>query len=162
LIEYGSPQLTEIGGWESLTKCIHEVHKCLVVDRQSRENLFLLERLYRRAIGDMVEYCHTLNEMLEVMPKGVSKLSALRRLTEMLKMDMNRVMAFGDGNNDAEMLKNVGVGIAVENATEFAKTSADLVVPSCDENGPAIFLQDLLKKSHPNQDDRKGEPVILN
>lgn len=144
LMEYGAPALIAVGNWKELGSRIDEVHKCLVVDRESRENLIRLEEIYRQKITDSVEYCHTLVEMLEVMPAGVSKLSALKKLLEILQIDMRKVMAFGDGNNDVEMLSAAGLGIAVENASEAAKRSADLVIASCDDNGPGKFIHDLI------------------
>jgi len=66
-------------------------------------------------------------------------------------ISLQSVMAFGDGNNDAGMLAAVGFSAAVENASKSAKNSADWVVPSCADNGPANFLQHLMK-NHSNPD----------
>jgi len=136
--------MISVGSWEELSSRIDEVHKCLVVDQESRENLIRLEEIYQQQITDNVAYCHTLVEMLEVMPDGVSKLSALQKLLEIVQIDMRKVIAFGDGNNDVEMLSVAGLGIAVENASEAAKQSADLVIASCDDNGPGKFIHDLI------------------
>jgi len=82
--------------------------------------------------------------MLEVMPKGVTKLKAIQRLVEMLGISMEEVMTFGDGDNDAEMLEGAGLGVSLENGSDHAKASANLTIASCDENGPAKFLEKLL------------------
>ena len=44
-------------------------------------------------------------------------------------------MAFGDGENDIQMLKFAGVGIAMGNADDEVKAAADYVTDSVDENG---------------------------
>ena len=44
-------------------------------------------------------------------------------------------MAFGDGENDIEMLKFAGIGVAMGNACEELKAEADYVTLTCDENG---------------------------
>ena len=144
LIDYGSPGLIEIGNWSNIANRLNEAHKCLVVERSSPRKVYELEEVYKRELGDNVEYCHTLVGMLEVMPKGVSKLSAIRRLSEMLGIGLEEVMTFGDGNNDVEMLEGAGLGITMENGSDLAKASANMTIPSSDENGPAKFLDGLL------------------
>lgn len=144
LIDYGSPGLIEIGEWANIADRLKEAHKCLVVERSSPKKVYELEKVYERELGDKVEYCHTLVGMLEVMPKGVSKLRAIQRLAEMLGIRMEEVMTFGDGNNDAQMLEGAGLGITMENGSDLAKASANLTIASCDENGPAKFLDRLL------------------
>ena len=151
LFDYGSPTLEEVNEWKAIKGLFPKAYKCLVVDRYSREPLFELENRMRSKVGDSVAYCHTLTEMLEFMPEGVSKLTGIRTITEEMGLSLQAVMAFGDGNNDAEMLAAVGFGAAVENATKLVKKSADWVVPSCADNGPAHFLQYLMKnRSNPD------------
>jgi len=151
LYAYGSPSLEVVGEWKTIDRLLPRAYKCLVVDRNSRNPLIRLEKRMRSRVGDSVAYCHTLVEMLEFMPEGVSKMTGIRAIVEEMNISLQSVMAFGDGNNDAEMLAAVGFGAAVENAVEFAKNSADWVVPSCAENGPAQFLLHLMK-DHSNQD----------
>ncbi len=146
LIEYGSPGLKEIKCWSELDGRLDEVNKCLVADRDRRQNLFDLEVICRKRIGEDVDYCQTVQEMFEIMPKGVSKMSALRRLIGMLGIEPHEVMSFGDSDNDAEMLAGTGLGVAVANASPIALKHADLVIASCDEDGPAVFLEGLMEK----------------
>ena len=40
-------------------------------------------------------------------------------------LDRSEALAFGDGNNDIEMLQTVGLGVAMGNASETLKTVAD-------------------------------------
>lgn len=148
LIDFGSPGLIEIGDWVNIRKRLREAHKCLVVERSSPQKVYELEKRYEKVLGEKVEYCHTLAGMLEVMPKGVSKFRAIQRLAEMLKINMDEVMSFGDGNNDIEMLAGAGLGIATQNGSDLAKANANLTVASSDENGPAIFLDRLLEQLH--------------
>lgn len=147
LYAYGSPTLEAVGEWKATNRMFPRAYKCLVVDRNNRDSLFKLEKRTRSKVGDSVAYCHTLTEMLEFMPEGVSKLTGIRAITEEMGISLQSVMAFGDGNNEAEMLAAVGFGAAVENATESVKNSVDWVVPSCEDNGPAQFLQYLMKNS---------------
>ena len=60
---------------------------------------------------------------------------------------MSEVMAFGDYDNDVEMLTAAGLGVVVENGSAAAKASADLIIGACDQNGPAKFLENLMSKT---------------
>jgi Cof subfamily protein (haloacid dehalogenase superfamily) len=146
LIDYGSPGLIEIGDWLNIADRLKEAHKCLVVERSSPSKVYDLEAIYEKELGAKVEYCHTLIGMLEVMPRGVSKLSAIRKLSEILGIRMEEVMTFGDGNNDVEMLEGAGLGITMENGSDLAKACANLTIASSDKNGPAKFLDALLEQ----------------
>lgn len=56
---------------------------------------------------------------------------------------MNKVMAFGDSFNDLEMLSTVGFGVAMGNGEDAAKSAAQFVYPSVDEDGVLRGLQEL-------------------
>lgn len=70
-------------------------------------------------------------DWLEIMPKGVSKASALRKIAKRGGFSMEEVMAFGDAQNDLPMLKEAGIGVAMGNAMDEAKAVADYI---CDTN----------------------------
>ena len=44
-------------------------------------------------------------------------------------------MAFGDGENDMEMLRYVGIGVAMGNASDAVKAAADYVTDTVDDDG---------------------------
>lgn len=81
---------------------------------------------------------------LEIMEKGVSKGNALTMLCEQLHIDTDDVIAFGDGENDIEMLKTAGTAVVMENALEQVKTYADIVCPSNENDGIANTLMKYL------------------
>lgn len=84
-------------------------------------------------------------QWLEIMPKNVNKASAIKKITEKLNLNMDQVMAFGDAQNDIEMLKQVKIGVAMENAMDEVKKVSDLVTKSNDENGIGIVIDALLE-----------------
>ena len=49
-------------------------------------------------------------------------------------------IAFGDGNNDIEMLKAVGTGVAMGNSNNNVKAAADVVCKSVDDDGIYYYL----------------------
>ena len=52
------------------------------------------------------------------------------------------MIAFGDAENDEDMLLAAGVGVAMGNASDEVKAKADAVAPSVDDDGVAVFLRE--------------------
>ena len=73
-----------------------------------------------------------------------SKYQAVAELCRILQVDMNDVLAFGDDENDSDILKNVGKGVAVANAIPKIKEIADDVAQSNDEDGVAKYIENEL------------------
>jgi Cof subfamily protein (haloacid dehalogenase superfamily) len=78
---------------------------------------------------------------LEFASPEVTKGSGLAFLAEHLGFTRERTVAFGDGENDVELLEWAGYGVAVENAHDRVKQIADFVCPSVDEEGVAQVLE---------------------
>jgi hypothetical protein len=138
--------ITEIGKWEQLEDLIDSVNKFMILDWENLDRLDRLEEVFSRELDGKAEYLRTNIHHLEVMPKGVSKATGLEYLCKELGITMGEILAFGDFDNDTEMLKAVGFGAAVSNATDSTKANADLIIGSCAENGPAVFLNDLIQR----------------
>jgi hydroxymethylpyrimidine pyrophosphatase-like HAD family hydrolase len=58
-----------------------------------------------------------------------------------------RVLAFGDADNDIDMLRFAGHGVAVGGMTGEVREAADRVVPGVDEDGVAGYVETLLGRS---------------
>jgi Cof subfamily protein (haloacid dehalogenase superfamily) len=81
---------------------------------------------------------------LEFASPEVTKATGLEFLSEHLGFTRERTVAFGDGENDIELVDWAGYGVAVENAHEQVKEVADLVCPSVDEEGVAQVIESYL------------------
>jgi len=64
---------------------------------------------------------------IHLMQRGHSKMAGVRKACELIGVDVSEVVAFGDADNDALMLKECGYGVAVGNASDKARKAADLV-----------------------------------
>ena len=62
----------------------------------------------RQALGDRVHVTETGTGAIDIVPKGVNKAVALRVLADDMGISMSDIVAFGDGENDLEMLAAVG------------------------------------------------------
>lgn len=54
---------------------------------------------------------------------------------------MDEIVAFGDDENDIDMLKSCGLGVAVSNAIPEVQLVADKLTLSNDEDGVAFFIE---------------------
>lgn len=81
---------------------------------------------------------------LEFNKAGISKATGVLFLSKYLGVPMNDVIAIGDSENDIEMLKMAGTGIAMGNAVEAAKAAADDITSSNDKDGVAKAIQKYL------------------
>ncbi|MBQ1809633.1 MAG: HAD hydrolase family protein, partial [Erysipelotrichaceae bacterium] len=72
---------------------------------------------------------------------GFNKFTGLQDLFRSYGLKEEEVIAFGDSENDEEMLKRCGLGIAMGNATEGAKKAADFVTLPCDQDGIGYALR---------------------
>lgn len=97
----------------------------------------------RKEIEDVpgIEITGALPMNLEINAAGVNKGKAMIELGKLLGIPREEIMAFGDGNNDLKMLKEVGTGVAMENAVPAVKEAADYVTLSNDEEGVARFIE---------------------
>ncbi|SDG92904.1 hypothetical protein SAMN05192534_10141 [Alteribacillus persepolensis] len=81
------------------------------------------------------DYVRWHRRALDVLPKGGSKAEGLRAVTHHLGYTMEDAAAFGDALNDREMLAEAGIGIAMGNALDEVKETADIVTAPVNEDG---------------------------
>jgi Cof subfamily protein (haloacid dehalogenase superfamily) len=84
---------------------------------------------------------------LEFAAAGVTKGSGLDFLADRLGFTAAQTVAFGDGENDIELVEWAGYGVAVENAHERVKAVADWICPSARDEGVAQVLEAFLLHS---------------
>ncbi len=83
-------------------------------------------------------------ENVEINAAAANKGQALLALAAHLGLRPEQTMAFGDGLNDVTMLRDAGVGVAMGNASDEIRALADVVTASCDEDGVAQVIEQLL------------------
>ena len=97
-----------------------------------------------------VSFTFTSPTSMDILPKGVSKGNALKKLAEHLQIKPERIVVIGDYLNDLEMFKVAGTSIAMGNAPQEVKQIADLIAPSNDEGGVAWAINQLLGLNQEN------------
>ncbi len=111
------------------------VHKCLVVGPPSK--ITAAKDIFERELGDVVDAYTSAPIFLEVMPKGINKAVGINAVLEYCNLTKQQAVACGDGFNDVDMLKFVGMGIAMENAVDGVKAYSNDIVPTNNESGVA-------------------------
>ena len=74
-------------------------------------------------------------EYLDIVPKNVTKYQALNQLREYLNIPFEEIMTIGDNLNDIEMVKNVGIGVAIGGSYEEVQKVASYVTKNTVKTG---------------------------
>ena len=100
---------------------------------------------YAETLAGMDGMKHDLSEILdfidreqgfyEIVPKGYSKATAIRYITDYLKIPMEDTVAIGDSNNDLPMLKYARTSIAMGNSSKQVLETADYITTDVDKDG---------------------------
>ena len=82
--------------------------------------------------------------LLELGHPGVSKATGLAFVADRLGLDSTQIVAFGDGENDVEMIAWAGFGISVERGHARLREQADWICPGPEEDGVAGVIDAFL------------------
>lgn len=91
-----------------------------------------------------VEVSGSAFDNIELNSIHAGKGNALRELCRRLDISLDDAIAFGDSDNDLEMLSTVKTSVVPENGNEKAKKQATYICASCEDDGPASFIEDFL------------------
>lgn len=104
----------------------------------------MIENTIRRSVPD-VHITSAVPYRIEISHANATKASGLSHVLDLLQISPEECLALGDGDNDAPMLSFVGTGVALQNATETCKSSAQYITEFDSANdGAAMFLEKYL------------------
>ena len=83
---------------------------------------------------------------IDILQSGIHKAWGLQELLKRWDIKAEEIMAFGDSENDVEMLQLAGIAYAMENADDKAKAVATDFAPSNSQAGVYEVLEDWLEK----------------
>jgi Cof subfamily protein (haloacid dehalogenase superfamily) len=136
IVEVDSPAEWLAGAEEEPTKLV-------IVDHPDDVPGWLEEA--QEAFRGRLFVTRSLPHYVEVGGLEGTKSTALEFLCERWGIAPERVLAFGDADNDVDMLRFAGRGVAVGPMTAGVREAADEVVPGVDEDGVAIYIEKLLE-----------------
>lgn len=83
--------------------------------------------------------------VIEIIKKGMNKAVGLEKIAYYFDIPAERIIAFGDEDNDLEMIDYAGVGVAMGNAIDQLKSIAKHETATNEEDGVGVFLEEYLK-----------------
>ncbi|MBO0441079.1 Cof-type HAD-IIB family hydrolase [Candidatus Enterococcus ikei] len=90
---------------------------------------------------DRYEIIKTRSNLLEFMPKGITKAYGISLLARDLGIKQEEIMTIGDEENDLPMIEYAGLGVAMENAVPRVKDLADIITDTNDNDGVAQAVE---------------------
>jgi len=82
--------------------------------------------------------------LFEYVHPDLSKSYGIEKIAKLHGYSIDNVLAFGDADNDTDMLRDCGVGVCMENGSENSKKVSDYITKSNDQDGIAIFIEEHL------------------
>ena len=126
-------------GWDGLYAHVAGNCKLLLVT-EGREVTIKRAETLLSAFGTQVDVTRSADCLIEIVPKGISKASALQSLAAKLGIPIEETMAIGDAYNDLPMLRAAGKSVAMGNAFPEIKEVTDYETLTCEENGLAAAI----------------------
>ncbi|SES81327.1 Cof-type HAD-IIB family hydrolase [Anaerobranca gottschalkii] len=93
------------------------------------------EKLIRDMANENISVVRTSEHFLEFVAPASNKALAVKYIADMYNISEKEIIAFGDSENDVEMLKMAGLGVCMGNGSKIAKENADVIVSDNDKNG---------------------------
>ena len=116
-----------------------DVNKCLL--QGEPDKILELEGILSEKYRDKLGIFKSEPFFLEIVPQGIDKAMSIDRLLKKIGLSTDECIACGDGFNDISMIKYAGMGVAMENASDTVKESADFITLSNDSDGIAHLLE---------------------
>lgn len=100
--------------------------------------------------NDLPENCKmvvTGNSLGEIFLKNVSKSAGVQLALDRIGLHLAETIAFGDDNNDRELIAECGIGVAMGNASDEIKQIADIITDTHQEDGIAKILEPIIAQN---------------
>lgn len=113
----------------------------IVRDEESKQ------RIWRNIenVTDKVYITSSVEQLLEIADQNAGKKAGVEFVANKLGLHREEVAAFGDADNDIDMLQYAGVGIAMENASAGCKAAADHITKHHAEDGISYGIREILR-----------------
>ena len=117
-----------------------------IVGVSATEEIQKIKKKLPKYILDNLEITSSEENRIEFVAKGMTKVKAIEMLLNKLNIRKEEIIAIGDGDNDIEMIKYAGIGIAMLNAPDIVKKHADIITKYSNNNdGIYDVLKNVLK-----------------
>ncbi len=119
------------------TSLLIHPHQDKIIELKDQLNLFHAELIEHRNWGAPWN-------IIEIVKKGINKAVGLQKIAAYYNIPQERIIAFGDEDNDLEMIEYAGVGVAMGNAIDPLKSIANHIGFTNEDDGVGAFLTEYL------------------
>jgi Cof subfamily protein (haloacid dehalogenase superfamily) len=141
LVNHHEPPPTIVPDLQAALRSDYKPYKLVMMHRDTQQvDSFQIE-LERIFAGRVQVLRSGLITLVEILPTGVTKGTALEFILNSLDILPQETMCFGDNCNDLDMLRRAGIGVAMGHAPEDVRQDADYVTGTNDEDGVAHAIR---------------------
>ncbi|EEO7553160.1 HAD family hydrolase [Listeria monocytogenes] len=139
---HNSFSLVSINEKDIFDENMHQFLNAIVVAEEDASKLTEVRSALNEANGIRVLSSHHNN--LEILPANSDKKTAVEALGKHYNIPRERIITFGDGENDIGMLQYAGTGVAMANASDNVKAAADHLTDTNEADGVYKFLKEFI------------------
>jgi 5-amino-6-(5-phospho-D-ribitylamino)uracil phosphatase len=141
IFSYGNPHVTT----GDLRSYLHDSPTSLLIHTEE-EQLKQIRQHLSAVHAEVVEHRSWANpwHVIEIIKSGLHKAVGLKKVADYYSIPRERVIAFGDEDNDLEMLEYAGRGVAMENGIDQVKNIANDITLTNEQDGVGVYLADVL------------------
>jgi Cof subfamily protein (haloacid dehalogenase superfamily) len=92
-------------------------------------------------LNPLVKGVQTEKILYEYFNVNNHKANGIKEIADLHQINLDEIMAFGDSDNDVEMLLECGIGVAMGNATILAKKAANAFTQDNDHDGISNYIE---------------------
>lgn len=140
LVAHHEPEPEIVPDLDAALRNHHKPYKLVLMNRDLAAVENMQKRMTARFEGRAAVVRSGLASLVEIMPCGVTKGTALQVILDQVGVRAEETIAFGDNCNDLDMLKRVGIGVAMGQSPQDVREQVDYVTGTNDEDGVGYAL----------------------
>jgi len=136
LVEHGEPEPVLVQDLIGAVETDIEPDKIIFMNGDDLDGVIRFQALLEEQFAGRAQAMRSgLDSLVELIPLGVSKGTALDTILDAAGVTAAETMCFGDNCNDLDMIRRAGIGVAMANAPEDVREGANYVARSNDDDG---------------------------
>jgi hypothetical protein len=135
-VAHHEPTPVIIPNLEAALEKDYQPHKLILMKENDPEAVFQFQQILEQTFEGRAQVLRSgLVSVVELLPLGVTKGTALGFILDYLGIPAGQTICFGDNCNDLDMIQRAGIGVAMGHAPEDVRNGADYVTGTNDEDG---------------------------
>jgi Cof subfamily protein (haloacid dehalogenase superfamily) len=160
LVAHHEPDPLVIPNLEAALEKDYMPHKLILMNANDPDAVAQFQYVLEQTFEGRAQVLRSgLDSVVELLPQGVTKGTALAFILNYLDISAGQTMCFGDNCNDLDMIQRAGIGVAMGHAPEDVRTGADYVTGTNDEDGVGWAIRRFVLGNSNAHNRRIGEIV---